>query len=142
MDSSIIHSHLRSYALHSIFEMEPPPLPSISGRFRLRVQIYPQQEAYNLNAAPLRQFTIVKTPVLALLDLTLQELCDEVVKRFKVIYPGESHVTPVFLSHSTANRPSRIASLQLTSPKTLMALIYTLEIAFEMFSRITRYFEL
>jgi hypothetical protein len=75
--------------------MEPPPHPSSSGRFRLRVQIYPPQEAYNLNAAPLRQFTIVKTPVLALPDLTLQELCDEVVKRFRVIYPGESHVIPV-----------------------------------------------
>ncbi len=73
--------------------MEPPPLPSNSRRFRLRVQIYPPQEAYNLKAAPLRQFTIVKTPALALPDLTLQELCDEVVERFKVIYPGESHVT-------------------------------------------------
>jgi hypothetical protein len=72
--------------------MEPPPHPSGSGRFRLRVQIYPAQEAYNLNAAPLRQFTIVKTPVLALPDLTLQELCDEIVKRFSVIYPGKSHV--------------------------------------------------
>lgn len=70
--------------------MEPPPLPSSSGRFRLRVQIFPSQDAYNLNAVPLRQFTIVKTLVLPLPDLTLQELCDEVVKRFKAIYSGES----------------------------------------------------
>ena len=77
--------------------MEPPPLPTGSVRFRLRVQVFPPQEAPDLNMAPLRQFTIVKTPLLALPDLTLQELCDEVVKRFKVIYPSESHVNPAFL---------------------------------------------
>jgi hypothetical protein len=70
--------------------MEPPPLPSFSGRFRLRVQIYPPQDAYNLSAAPLRQFTIAKSTALPLPDLTLQELCDEIVGRFKAIYPGES----------------------------------------------------
>jgi hypothetical protein len=72
----------------------------------LRVQIYPPQEAYNLSAAALRQFTIVKTNVLALPDLTLQELCDEVVNRFKVIYPGESYVDTLFPRNSIANTPS------------------------------------
>src|SRR5277367_1769839 len=97
--------------------MEPPPLPSSSGRFRLRVQIYPPQEAYNLNAVPLRQFTIVRTPVLALLDLTLQELCNEVVKRFKVIYPGESQVIPAVPSSSLANEASRTRLFAIEKPQ-------------------------
>src|SRR5277367_3730868 len=97
--------------------MEPPPLPSSSGRFRLRVQIYPPQEAYNLNAVPLRQFTIVRTPVLALLDLTLQELCNEVVKRFKVIYPGESQVIPAVPSSSLANEACRTRLFAIEKPQ-------------------------
>jgi hypothetical protein len=77
-----------NYAQQSILKMEPPPPPT-SGRFRLRVQIYGPQDAHNLSATPLRQFTIVKNPTLPLTDLTLQQLCDEVVKRFKAIYSRE-----------------------------------------------------
>ena len=73
--------------------MEPPPRPT-SGRFRLRIQIFDRKDAHNLEAKPLRQFMIVRGPALQLPDLTLEKLCDEVVKRFESIYPGEKYALP------------------------------------------------
>jgi hypothetical protein len=113
--------------------MDPPPLPSSSGRFRIRVQIIAPEYAHNLTADPLRQFTIVKNPNLPLPDLTLRHLCNEVVKRYENLYPGErwasrfirSPILGSFLYASANNLFAPLGSLALKSRRTLTVPIST-----------------
>lgn len=53
------------------------------------MQIFPPADSHNLAAPPQRQFVLAKNDALPLPDLTLRELCDEIVKRFGAQYPGE-----------------------------------------------------
>lgn len=69
------------------------PIPTATPnreRFRLRVEVYLPQDARNYNAKPYHSFIIAKSRSLNLPELTLRELRDTVVYRYKTIYPNET----------------------------------------------------
>lgn len=65
------------------------PIPNRE-RFRLRVEVFLPQDAHSYNAKPYHSFIIAKSRSLNLPELTLRELRDVVVYRYKTIYPNET----------------------------------------------------
>ena len=59
-------------------------------RFRLRIEVFLPQDAHSYNAKPYHSFILAKSRSLNLPDLSLRELRDVVVYRYKTIYPNET----------------------------------------------------
>ncbi|KAI9740829.1 MAG: hypothetical protein M1818_004434 [Claussenomyces sp. TS43310] len=65
--------------------MQPPPLPS-PGRFRIRVWIYRPESMRSSTPEPEKRMLVARGASLPLPDLTVQEFCNEILKRYTCMF--------------------------------------------------------